>query len=68
MDEWIDCVSSFPAAIVLKLAYGYNVEPYGFDYMVDLADRAVKTIFSEASEPGKWLVDVIPFRLSFKAN
>ena len=49
-----------PGAIVLKLSYGYNIEPHGPDYMVDLADEVVKKIFSEASEPGRWLVDIIP--------
>lgn len=47
------------------MAYGYNVDPEGPDYMLALADEAVKKIFSEASEPGKWLVDIIPARTSY---
>lgn len=47
------------------MAYGYNVDPEGPDYMLALADDAVKKIFSEASEPGKWLVDIIPARTSY---
>ena len=48
-------------AIILKIAYGYTIEPHGTDPLVDLADRAVSQ-FSAASQPGIWLVDIIPFR------
>ena len=51
-------------AIILKIAYGYTIEPHGTDPLVDLADRAVSQ-FSAASQPGIWLVDIIPFRVLF---
>lgn len=50
---------SFPAAVLLNMAYGYNINPDGADYLVGLADE-VNSIFSEASQPGRWLVDSFP--------
>ena len=46
----------------MKLAYGYTIEPRGNDPLVDLADKALSE-FSLASQPGIWLVDVIPIRM-----
>lgn len=46
-------------AIILKLAYGYTIEPHEQDPLVDLADRALVQ-FSAAAVPGAWLVDTIP--------
>lgn len=50
---------SFPGAIILKIAFGYNIEPKGHDYLVDFANEA-NTIFSDSGQPGRWLVDIIP--------
>jgi hypothetical protein len=47
------------AAFVLKLGYGYVVEPHGKDALVDLAEMALQE-FAIAYTPGSWLVDVIP--------
>ena len=59
-ESWIQHLKTEAAAIILKLSYGYNVEPHGKDLFVDLADRAT-WYFSKASVPGAWIVDVIPW-------
>ncbi|KAF7591621.1 hypothetical protein BBP40_001260 [Aspergillus hancockii] len=46
-------------AVVLKLAYGYNIEPHKQDPLVDLADISMY-YFSLVGRYGAWLVDVIP--------
>ena len=48
-------------AIILSIAYGYNIEPRKNDPLVDLADEALVQ-FSIAASPGAWLVDTMPFR------
>ena len=48
-------------AIILKIAYGYTIEPKGLDPLVDIADKALAQ-FSTASQPGIWLVDIVPLR------
>ncbi|KAI1505139.1 cytochrome P450 [Biscogniauxia marginata] len=47
-------------AMILKIVYGYTIEPYGNDPLVDLADEAL-TQFSQAYGAGMWLVDLMPF-------
>ena len=44
------------------MSHGYTISPDGPDPLVELADKAVGTVFSEACQAGKWLVDVIPIR------
>ncbi|KAI1629033.1 cytochrome P450 [Exophiala viscosa] len=46
-------------AIILKIAYGYTIEPHRPDPLVSLADEALDQ-FSQAAVPGKWLVDIVP--------
>ncbi|KAJ9610637.1 hypothetical protein H2200_005414 [Cladophialophora chaetospira] len=46
-------------SIILKIGYGYTIEPSGRDPLVDLADEGLEQ-FSQACMPGKWMVDVIP--------
>ena len=46
-------------AIILNMAYGYNVRAEGQDPLVDIADRALEQ-FSQSMTPGAWLVDMIP--------
>lgn len=48
-------------AIILKIAYGYTVEPHKADPLVDIADKALAQ-FSAATVPGAWMVDTIPAR------
>lgn len=47
-------------AIVLKLGYGYTIEPHKRDPLVDLADRAMEE-FSFSILPATWAVDFLPF-------
>ncbi|KUI57327.1 O-methylsterigmatocystin oxidoreductase [Cytospora mali] len=47
-------------AIILKLGYGYTINPHELDPLVDIADRALEQ-FSAATVPGVWLVDTLPF-------
>lgn len=47
------------AATVLKMAYGYAIEPHKPDTLVDLVDKMM-TEFSLAAAPMAWAVDIIP--------
>lgn len=47
-------------SIILKVSYGYTIEPKGSDPLVDLADEALDQ-FSRACSPGTWMVDILPF-------
>ncbi|KAJ5925569.1 hypothetical protein N7454_008208 [Penicillium verhagenii] len=46
-------------AIILRIAYGYRVEPHSQDLLVNLANVSLEQ-FSIATTPGTWLVDIIP--------
>jgi hypothetical protein len=46
-------------ALILKIIYGYTIEPHKEDPLVDLIEEAL-TQFSLATVPGAWLVDIIP--------
>ncbi|KAJ5375711.1 hypothetical protein N7517_007717 [Penicillium concentricum] len=46
-------------AIVLKIGYGYTIEPHARDPLVDLADKAMED-FSYALLPATWAVEFIP--------
>ncbi|OQE16233.1 hypothetical protein PENFLA_c028G11077 [Penicillium flavigenum] len=46
-------------AIVLKIGYGYTIEPHAQDPLVDLADKAMED-FSYALLPATWAVEFIP--------
>ncbi|KAL4805914.1 cytochrome P450 [Aspergillus unguis] len=46
-------------ATVLKMAYGYTVEPHKPDPLVRVIDQMM-TEFSQASVPMAWAVDIIP--------
>jgi len=50
-------------AVILKLTYGYNVNQHGKDHLVDIAGQMMED-FSEAFIPGRWMVDILPFRES----
>lgn len=45
--------------MILKIAYGYTIEPEKADPLVDSSNSAL-VHFSEAGAPGAWLVDTIP--------
>ncbi|KAL4926236.1 cytochrome P450 [Aspergillus undulatus] len=46
-------------AVILKIAYGYNINPHGYDPLVALANEFIDNI-SVAGTPGAFLVDTIP--------
>lgn len=46
-------------AVILKIAYGYTIEPHKRDPLVHIANLALEH-FSIAGTPGAWLVDMIP--------
>lgn len=45
---------------ILKIVYGYNIEPHGSDALVEQVGEAMEQ-FSAATVPGKWAVDMLPF-------
>jgi|SRR5579871_3345059 len=49
-------------AIILKLTYGYNIEPHKEDPLVNLIEKALGHL-TRAVSPGAWLVDIIPARM-----
>jgi len=51
-------------AVILRIAYGYVIEPHKKDPLIQLADEALLQ-FSLAAVPGAWLVDILPARMSF---
>ncbi|PIG79207.1 O-methylsterigmatocystin oxidoreductase [Aspergillus arachidicola] len=57
--NWLEHVKKETGAVILKITYGYTIEPHERDPLVDLADDAVGK-FSLAMVPGAWLVDSIP--------
>ncbi|KAB8223737.1 cytochrome P450 [Aspergillus novoparasiticus] len=57
--NWLEHIKKETGAVILKITYGYTVEPHERDPLVDLADDAVRK-FSLAMVPGAWLVDSIP--------
>ncbi|PYH45575.1 cytochrome P450 [Aspergillus saccharolyticus JOP 1030-1] len=59
-EELVGHIRKLAGAVILKIAYGYAVDPFQRDPLVDLADEAVEQ-FSLAVRPGTWMVDVLPF-------
>lgn len=47
-------------SVILKITYGYTTEARGKDPFVDLAGKTMVQ-FAEATVPGKWIVDILPF-------
>lgn len=46
-------------AVILKIVYGYTVEPHGDDPLVDIASQTMEE-FSDATTPGRYAVDIMP--------
>ncbi|CAH0057363.1 unnamed protein product [Clonostachys solani] len=59
-EKLLDHYRTSAAATILKMAYGYTLEPHKPDYLVELADRVLSE-FSQAAVPMSWLVDILPF-------
>ncbi|KAF2111242.1 cytochrome P450 [Lophiotrema nucula] len=58
--DLFDHIRKEAGAVILKVTYGYTTEHKGRDPFVDLASKTMAQ-FAEATVPGKWIVDVIPF-------
>ncbi|KAE8155236.1 cytochrome P450 [Aspergillus avenaceus] len=58
-DDLIQHIRTEAGAVILKIAYGYTIEPHGRDPLVDLVNEAMDG-FSVGGTPGTWLVDTIP--------
>ncbi|PYH83308.1 cytochrome P450 [Aspergillus uvarum CBS 121591] len=58
-EDLVQHIRTEAGAVILKIAYGYTIEPHGRDPLVDLANEAMDQ-FSIAGSPGRWLVDTIP--------
>jgi hypothetical protein len=57
--DLIQHIRKIAGAIILKIIYGYTIEPHKGDPLVDLIEEALVQ-FSLATVPGAWLVDIIP--------
>lgn len=55
-------LTRLPGAVILKMSHGYSINHDGQDPLVEIADYVLCTLFSEAVQAGKWLVDTVPFR------
>lgn len=57
--RWLEHCKTTTAATVLKMAYGYTIEPHKPDKLVDLIEKMM-TEFSLAAVPMAWAVDILP--------
>ncbi|KAJ5428015.1 Cytochrome P450 E-class group I [Penicillium cf. griseofulvum] len=55
----VEHIQTEAGAIILKIAYGYTIEPHKRDPLVEISNLALDH-FSKAATPGTWLVDIIP--------
>ncbi|RDW93644.1 cytochrome P450 [Aspergillus mulundensis] len=58
-EAWLEHLKTAAGATVLKMAYGYTIDPHKPDPLVTLIDKMM-TEFSLASVPMGWAVDIIP--------
>lgn len=61
-EKLFDHIRKEAGSIILKITYGYNTVPRGSDPFVDLATKTMAQ-FADATTPGRWMVDVLPFRM-----
>ncbi|KAK3291639.1 cytochrome P450 [Chaetomium fimeti] len=57
--KWLDHYRTAATATILKMAYGYAIEPHRPDALVTLMEKTVHE-FSLAAVPMAWAVDIIP--------
>ncbi|KAF8510471.1 cytochrome P450 [Hysterangium stoloniferum] len=57
--ELFDLVRHYSGSIILKVTYGYRTKENRDPFLL-LAEK-VMAAFSEASQPGSWMVDIIPW-------
>ena len=56
-------IRSYSGLVILKVTYGDQPESQDVHFL--LLPERVMAAFSQASQPGIWLADVIPWRASF---
>ena len=56
-----DHIKKEAGSVILKITYGYTTIPKGNDPFVDLAGKTMEQ-FADATVPGRWSVDMFPFR------
>ncbi|KAE9372779.1 putative cytochrome P450 oxidoreductase OrdA-like protein [Stipitochalara longipes BDJ] len=59
-DKLLGHIRREAGAVILKIAYGYTIEPHKSDPLVELAGKSLEE-FAKAAVPGVWLVDIMPF-------
>ncbi|KAG5946185.1 hypothetical protein E4U60_004466 [Claviceps pazoutovae] len=58
-ERLMEHIKTEASAIILKIVYGYTIEPHKIDPLVSLIERAMAT-FSKTVLPFAWAVDIIP--------
>ncbi|KAI3326205.1 cytochrome P450 oxidoreductase OrdA-like protein [Xylariaceae sp. AK1471] len=58
-ESFIAQIRTVAGAIILKMTYGYTIEPHKPDPLVQLVNSALEQ-FAASTVPGVWLVDIIP--------
>ncbi len=59
-DNLFDHIKKEAGTVILRITYGYTAEPHGRDPLVDMAGKTMQE-FADATVPGKWVVDIMPF-------
>jgi hypothetical protein len=63
-DDLFEHIKREAAAVMLRVTYGYTPNSQGRDPLVDMAGQTM-TEFADSTVPGRWPVDVFPFRKFF---
>ncbi|OKL56052.1 hypothetical protein UA08_08613 [Talaromyces atroroseus] len=58
-EKWLVHFKTTAGATVLKMAYGYTIDPHKPDRLIELVDKMMLE-FSLAAVPMAWAVDIIP--------
>ncbi|CEJ61367.1 hypothetical protein PMG11_09902 [Penicillium brasilianum] len=58
-NDFLQHIKTKAGAIILNIAYGYNIDPFGCDHLVHITNEALDN-FVQAAAPGVWMVDIIP--------
>jgi hypothetical protein len=59
-DNLFDHIRKEAGSVILKITYGYTAVAHGIDPFVELARKTMED-FAEATVPGRWMVDILPF-------
>jgi hypothetical protein len=66
-EKLFDHIRKEAGSVILKITYGYTTVAQGNDPFVDLAGKTMEQ-FAEATVPGKWMVDILPFCMYFASG